>query len=167
MQTKLYIQHVAFTLDPIFFVASHYGVASPLPTLYWSLLHWRAPLPCRFSIVLECRQIFHQADGIVGVRPIMSLWFLQLSSATAESGGRCWDARYVCVNVKTAIDMYCFQNLWEQQQYRSSNNGQAMGSNGMNNGCNGVNYSSRTGVEWLNNGWNNGYHWQYNGSCCI
>ena len=28
------------------------------------------------------------------------------------------------------------------------------------------NYSSAMGVEWLNNGWNNGCHWQYNGNCC-
>ena len=39
MQTKLHRWQVAFTLDPVFFVASHYGIASPLPALlYRSLL---------------------------------------------------------------------------------------------------------------------------------
>ena len=33
-------------------------------------------------------------------------------------------------------------------------------------GTTGVNYSPGIGVEWLNNGWNNGCHQQYNGSCC-
>ena len=39
MQTKFHRWQVAFTLDPVFFVASHCGIASPLlALLYRSLL---------------------------------------------------------------------------------------------------------------------------------
>ena len=131
MQTKLHRLHVTFTLDPVFFVASHYGIASPLLVLlYHSFLLWRVPLPRRFSITLERPQILHQADRVVGIHPILSFLFLQLSLATVKSCGWRWDARYVSVNVKTAIEMYYFQNRWEEQWYHCNNNGQQRVSNG-------------------------------------
>ena len=124
MQTKLHRWHVAFTLDPVFFVVLCCGVASPLPALlYCNLLHWRAPLPRRFSIILERPQIFHQADGVVGIHFILSLLSFQMSLAIAASNGWRWDAQYVHVNMKIAIEMHCFQNCCEQQRHRSLNNG--------------------------------------------
>ena len=66
-----------FYLRPVSFVASHYGVASPLLALmYCSLLRWRAPLPHRFSITLELPQILHQANGVVGIHSILLLLLL-------------------------------------------------------------------------------------------
>ena len=110
MQPKLHICHVAFTLDPVFFVASHGGVALPLPTLlYRSLLHWRAPLPYRFSISLELPQIFHKADGVVGIHPI---WLLLLSLCLQLAAIDCsccckWQAGVL----GCAISEYFNQNL--------------------------------------------------------
>ena len=130
MQTKLHRLHVAFTLDPIFFVASCCEIASPLlALLYRSFLHWRVPLPCRFSIALERPQILHQASRVIGIHPILSFFFLQLSPATAESCGRHWDARYMRMNVKTAFEMYYFRSHWEEQRYRCNNNRQQWVSN--------------------------------------
>ena len=64
-----------------------WGCFTSSALLYRSLLCWRAPLPHIFFIALQRPQIFHQVDGGVGIHPILSLWFLQLSPAIAKSGG--------------------------------------------------------------------------------
>ena len=110
MQTKLHGCHITFTLDPVFFVASGYGVASLFfALLYCSLLHWRAPLPHRFSITLELPQVLHQADGIVGIHSILLFPLsLCLQLATTDCSHYCkwWAGVLGC-----AINEYSNRNV--------------------------------------------------------